>query len=90
MYVHSPPRGPSSVHPRLSGARKMVLANLRVQHGPLVATLVEGHHEGALHAACGRSRVPGVMTTTLRVNAHHPLTVQPSAPESSAGVVVRV
>ena len=47
----------------------MVLANLRVQHGPLVATLVEGHHEGALHAACGRSRVPGVMTTTLRVNA---------------------
>ena len=42
MYVHSPPRGPSSVHPRLSGARKMVLANLRVQHGPLVATLVEG------------------------------------------------
>ena len=54
---------------RLSGARKMVLANLRVQHGPLVATLVEGHHEGALHAACGRSRVPGVMTTTLRVNA---------------------
>ena len=47
----------------------MVLANLRVQHGPLVATLVEGHHEGALHAACGRSRAPGVMTTTLRVNA---------------------
>ena len=47
----------------------MVLANLRVQHGPLVATLVEGHHEGALHAACGRSRVPGVMTTTLRANA---------------------
>ena len=43
----------------------MVLANLRVQHGPLVATLVEGHHEGALHAACGRSRAPGVMTTTL-------------------------
>ena len=31
---------------------------------------IEGHHEGALHAACGRSRVPGVMTTTLlRVNA---------------------
>ena len=47
----------------------MVLANLRVQHGPLVATLVEGHNEGALHAACGRSRAPGVMTTTLRVNA---------------------
>jgi hypothetical protein len=48
----------------------MVLPNLRVQHGPLVATLVEGYHEGALHAACGRSRVPGcVMTTTLRVNA---------------------
>ena len=45
----------------------MVLANLRVQHGPLVATLVEGHHEGALHAACGRSRVLDVMTTTLRV-----------------------
>jgi hypothetical protein len=22
----------------------MVLANLRVQHGPLVVTLVEGHH----------------------------------------------
>jgi hypothetical protein len=47
----------------------MVLANLRVQHGPLVATLVEGHHEGALHAACGRSRIPGVMTTTLRIDA---------------------
>ena len=47
----------------------MVVTNLRVQHGPLVATLVEGHHEGALHAACGRSRAPGVMTTTLRVNA---------------------
>ena len=47
----------------------MVVTNLRVQHGPLVATLVEGHHEGALHAACGRSRVPGVMTTTLRANA---------------------
>ena len=47
----------------------MVLANLRVQHGPLVATLVEGHHEGALRAACGRSRLPGVMTTTLRASA---------------------
>ena len=46
----------------------MVVTNLRVQHGPLVATLVEDHHEGALHAVCGRSRV-GVMTTTLRVNA---------------------
>ena len=60
MYVHSPPRGPSSVHSRLSGARKMVLANLRVQHGPLVATLVEGHHEGALYmlrAAVRASRV---------------------------------
>eukprot|EP00964_Phaeocystis_antarctica_P095504 scaffold61924_cov61-Phaeocystis_antarctica.AAC.3 len=31
--------------------------------------ILEGHHEGVLHAACGRSRVPGVMTTTLRVNA---------------------
>ena len=29
-----------------------------------------GRHTGALHAACGRSHVPGVMTTTLlRVNA---------------------
>ena len=37
--------------------------------GPLVATLVEGHHEGALHAACGRLRAPGVMTTTLRASA---------------------
>ena len=43
----------------------MVVTNLRVQHGPLVATLVEGHHEGALHAACGCLRVPGVMATTL-------------------------
>jgi hypothetical protein len=47
----------------------MVVTNLRVQHGPIVATLVEGHHEGALHAVCGRSRAPGVMTTTLRANA---------------------
>ena len=33
--------------------------------------MVEGHHEGVLHAACGRSRAPGVMTTTLCVNAHN-------------------
>ena len=46
-----------------------MVTNLRVHHGPLVANIVENHHEGALHAACGRSRVPGVMTTTLRVNA---------------------
>ena len=44
---------------------KMVLAKLRVQHGPLVAILVEGHHSVIMrmlyiHAACGRSRVPGV------------------------------
>eukprot|EP00964_Phaeocystis_antarctica_P087191 scaffold55264_cov52-Phaeocystis_antarctica.AAC.3 len=50
-------------------ATKRVMTNLRVHHSPLVANIVEGHHEGALHAACGRSRVPGVMTTTLRVNA---------------------
>ena len=27
---------------------------LRVHHGLLVANMVEGHHEGVLHAACGR------------------------------------
>ena len=38
----------------------MVLANLRVQHGPLVATLVEGHHVRVLYmlrAAVRASRV---------------------------------
>ena len=50
-------------------ARGSVVTNLRVHHGPLVANIVEDHHEGALHAACGRSRVPGVMTTTLRASA---------------------
>jgi len=42
---------------------------LRVHHGLLVANMVEYHHEGVLHAACGRWRAPGVMTTTLRANA---------------------
>ena len=42
-----------------------MVTNLRVHHGPLVANIVEDHHEGVLHAACG----PGVMTTTLRANA---------------------
>ena len=38
---------------------------------PAYIVVVEDHHEGVLHAAltCGRLRVPGVMTTTLRVNA---------------------
>ena len=53
----------------VAGARKRVATNLRVHHGPLVANIVEGHHEGVLHAACDRSRVPGVMTTTVRANA---------------------
>ena len=63
------------------------MTNLRVHHGPLVAPLVEGHHEGALHAACGRSRVPGVMTTTLRVNAQElqvSTTVEENARDASA------
>ena len=47
-----------------------MLTKLRVCHGLPIANIVEGHHEGVLHAACGRSRVPGVMTTTLRANAH--------------------
>ena len=42
----------------------------RVHHDLLVANIVEDHHEGVLLAACGRSRAPGVMTTTLRANAH--------------------
>ena len=46
-----------------------MVTNLRVHHDLLVADIVEGHHEGVLHAACGRSRAPGVMTTTLRANA---------------------
>ena len=61
----------------------MVLTNLRVQHAPLVASIVEGHHEGALHAACGRSRVPGVMTTTLRANAQE-LQVSTTVEENAA------
>ena len=39
-----------SVH----GARKRLLTKLRVHHGLLVANIVEDHHEGVLHAACGR------------------------------------
>ena len=35
----------------LSGMRKRLLTKLRVH---LVANMVEGHHEGVLHAACGR------------------------------------
>jgi hypothetical protein len=31
--------------------RKRLLTKLRVH---LVANMVEGHHEGVLHAACGR------------------------------------
>ena len=31
----------------------------------LVANMVEDHHGGVPHAACGRWRAPGVMTTTL-------------------------
>jgi hypothetical protein len=38
---------------RLSGARKRLLTKLRVHHGLPVANMVEGHHEGVLHAACG-------------------------------------
>ena len=34
--------------------RKRLLTKLRVHHGLLVANMVEGHHEGVLHAACGR------------------------------------
>ena len=41
------------------------MTKLRVHHGLLVANMVEDHHEGVLHAACGRWRAPGVMTTTL-------------------------
>jgi hypothetical protein len=48
---------------------KRMLTKLRVHHGLLVANMVEYHHEGVLHAACGRWRAPGVMTTTLRANA---------------------
>ena len=47
-----------------------MLTKLRVHHDLLVANIVEGHHEGILNAACGRSRAPGVMTTTLRATAH--------------------
>ena len=39
---------------RLSGVRKRLLTKLRVHHGLLVANMVEDHHEGVLHAACGR------------------------------------
>jgi hypothetical protein len=37
------------------GARKRLLTTLRVhQRGLLVANMVKDHHEGVLHAACGR------------------------------------
>ena len=71
----------------LSGTRKRVLANLRVRHGHPVANIVEGHHEGAFHAACGRSRVPGMMTTSLRVSAQElqmSTTVEENAGDASA------
>ena len=35
-------------------AQKRLLTQLRVHHGLLVANMVEGHHEGVLHAACSR------------------------------------
>ena len=35
-------------------AQKRLLTKLRVHHGLPVANIVEGHHEGVLHAACGR------------------------------------
>ena len=35
-------------------ARAEVMTKLRVHHGLLVANMVEDHHEGVLHAACGR------------------------------------
>ena len=47
-------------------ARWRLLTKLRVHHGLFIATIVEGRHEGVLHASCGRSRVPLV---TLRANA---------------------
>ena len=71
----------------LSGTRKRVLAKLRVHHGLLIASIVEDYHEGVLHAACGRSRVPGVMTTTLRANAQElqvSTTVEENAGDASA------
>jgi hypothetical protein len=37
-------------------AQEALLTKLRVHHGLLVANMVEGHHEGVLHAACGRKR----------------------------------
>ena len=62
----------------------MVLANLCVQHGPLVATLVEAHHEQRvlymLRAAVRAPRV--VMTTPLRVNAQE-LQVSTTAEENA-------
>ena len=67
---------------RLSGTRTRVLVNLRVHHDLLVANIVEDHHEGVLHAACGRSRAPGVMTTTLRANAQE-LQVSTTAKENA-------
>ena len=36
------------------GARKRLLTKLRVHDGLMVANMVEDHHEGVLHAACGR------------------------------------
>ena len=32
----------------VSGAHKRLLTKLRVHHGLLVASMVEGHHEGAV------------------------------------------
>eukprot|EP00964_Phaeocystis_antarctica_P020793 scaffold11512_cov63-Phaeocystis_antarctica.AAC.2 len=53
----------------------------------LSPNIVEDHHEGVLHAACGRSRVPGVMSTTLRANAQElqvSTTVEENAGDASA------
>ena len=44
----------STIISSYSGAHKKLLTKLRVHHGLLVANMVEGHHEGVLHAACGR------------------------------------
>jgi hypothetical protein len=35
-------------------AQEAALTKLRVHHGLIVANMVEDHHEGVLHAACGR------------------------------------
>ena len=60
-----------------------VLAKLRVHHDLLVANIVEDHHEGVLHAACGRSRAPGVMATTLRAKVAQELQVSTTAEENA-------